>query len=262
MRWSDDKRQWRRSKAGAVKKSSKPATSSVLKIAINMAILLLLVGITVIYFFIFPKYPIRHVVVEQGGANVDELAIRDKVSPHLRHGFFRTSVRAIQKDLLQLPWIKAVVVQKKWPDSVLIKLTLGDTVAKWNKNAYLLDGGVVYQTPKPLAKGVLPELNSSQNDASALLELYYAFKADLATDALSIQALNETDTHEYIIILNNGIVLNLGDKNLQQRVHRFVKTYPFELVDKAGNIAYVDLRYENGMAVGWRSDNQASKNTM
>lgn len=255
MKWSDDKRQWRRSKAGAVKRSSKQ-TPSVLKITTYMAMLLALLGLAFIYFFLLPKFPIRHVLVQHGNANVDEMAIRDKVSPHLRHGFFRTPVRAIQKDLLQLPWIKAAVVQKKWPDSILIKLTLSDTVAKWNKNAYLLDGGVVYQTSKPLTKMVLPELSSTQNDAPALLELYYAFKADLATDALSIQALNETNENEYVVILSNGIVLNLGDKDLQQRMQRFAKTYPLELVDKAANIAYVDLRYENGMAVGWRNNNQ------
>lgn len=261
MKWSDDKRQWRRNKAGAVKRSSKQP-ASVLKTTIHVAILLALLGVVFIYFFLLPKFPIRHVRVEHGNANVDELAIRDKISPHLRDGFFRTSVRGIQKDLLQLPWIKAAVVQKKWPDSICIKLTLGDTVAKWNKNAYLLDGGVVYQTPKPLTKVVLPELNSTQNNAPALLELYYAFKADLAADALSIQALNETNEHEYVVILSNGIVLNLGDKDLQQRMHRFAKTYPIELVDKASNIAYVDLRYENGMAVGWRNAKQLPANTV
>lgn len=255
MGWGSYKRQWRRSKAGAVKKSPKQA-ASILKISINMAILLALLGMACIYFFMLPKFPIRHVLVEQGRTAVDELAIRDKVSPHLRQGFFRAHVRLIQQDLLQLPWIKTATVEKKWPDNILIKLTLHDTVAKWNKNAYLLDNGAVYQTQKPLTRVVLPEINSVQNDAPALLELYYAFKADLSTEALSIQALNETTDHEYVVILSNGIVLNLGDKDLQQRVHRFVKTYPLELIDKANNIAYVDLRYQSGMAVGWRSNNK------
>jgi cell division protein FtsQ len=255
MRWSDDKRQWRRSKAGAVKKSSKK-TSTRLKRSLSLAILSVLIFSTAIYFFVLPKFPVRHVIVQHGNATIDEIAIRNVVSPHLRRGFFRAHVNGIQADLLQLPWIKTVVVEKTWPDKLLIKLSLHDTVAKWNKNAYLLDNGVVYQTHIPLTVAPLPEINSSQNDAPALLGLYYAFKADLATEALSIQSLNESNVREYSVILSNGIVLNLGDKDLQERMRRFVKVYPLELVDKANRIVYVDLRYQNGMAVGWRNDNK------
>ena len=131
-------------------------------------------------------------------------------------------------------------------------------MAKWNQNAYLLDNGQIYSSQKILTHALLPGINSTQNDAPAVLELYYTFKADLATEALSIQTLNETSDREYVVVLNNGIVLNLGDKDLQQRVHRFVKTYPLELIDKASDIAYVDLRYENGMAVGWRDKSAAN----
>jgi cell division protein FtsQ len=251
MRWSDDKRQWRRSKAGAVKKSSKQ-TKPILKRGLSLVILSVCILSVAIYFFMLPKFPVRHVIVQHGDVAVDENAIRAAVSPHLRHGFFRAHVNGIQADLLQLPWIKTAVVEKTWPDNILIKLSMHDTVARWNKNAYLLDNGVIYQPQIPFTATPLPELSSTQNNAPAVLELYYAFKADLATEALSIQALNETSEREYVVVLSNGIVLNLGDKDLQQRVHRFVRTYPLELVDKANRIAYVDLRYENGMAVGWR----------
>ncbi len=251
MRWSDDKRQWRRSKAGAVKKSSKQ-TRPMLKRGLSLVILSACILSVAVYFFMLPKFPVRHVIVQHGDVAIDEDAIRAAVSPHLRHGFFRAYVNGIQADLLQLPWVKTAEVEKTWPDNLLIKLSMHDTVARWNKNAYLLDNGVVYQPHIPLTATPLPELSSAQNDAPALLALYYAFKADLATEALSIQSLTETSEREYVVVLSNGIDLNLGDKDLQQRVHRFVKTYPLELVDKANRIAYVDLRYENGMAVGWR----------
>ena len=251
MKWGDDKRQWRRSKVGAVKKSSRKA-KPVLKRGLSLVILGTCILGVVIYFFVLPKFPVRHVIVQHGNVAIDEEAIRIAVSPHLRHGFFRAHVNGIQSDLLQLPWIEAAAVEKIWPNNIRIKLSIHDTVARWNKNAYLLDNGVVYQPHIPLTATPLPELSSAQNDAPALLALYYAFKADLATEALSIQSLTETSEREYVVVLSNGIVLNLGDKDLQQRVHRFVRTYPLELVDKANRIAYVDLRYENGMAVGWR----------
>ncbi|MCD6045337.1 MAG: ftsQ [Gammaproteobacteria bacterium] len=257
MRWSEDKRQWRRSKAGAVKKSSKKGTP-ILKRGLSLTILSAFLLIAAIYFFMWSWFPVRHVVVQHGNATIDEEAIRTVVSPHLRRGFFRAHVHGIQADLLQLPWIKTAMVEKTWPDNILIRLSLHDAVARWNKNAYLLDNGVVCQTRIPLTAVPLPEVNSPQNDAPALLEIYYALKADLATAALNIQSLNESSTREYSVVLSNGIVLNLGDKDLQQRMRRFVKVYPLELVDKANRIAYVDLRYENGLAVGWRSDDKTN----
>lgn len=257
MRWSDDKRQWRRSKAGAVKKNSK-ATKPILKRGLSLMILLACVLMVAMYFCMLPKFPVRHVIVQHGNVAVDEDAIRSIVSPHLRHGFFRAGVKGIQSDLLQLPWIKTAVVEKIWPDNIRIKLGLHEVVARWNETAYLLDNGVVYQPRMPLSAVPLPQLSSTQNDSPLVLEHYYAFKADLATEALSIQSLSETKEREYIVVLSNGIVLNLGDTDLQQRVHRFVKTYPLELVDKANRIAYVDLRYQNAMAVGWRDANKMS----
>ncbi len=260
MRWTDDRRQWRCSNAGAVKKKSKKSTS-VLTLSLNLLILCVVVIVVAIYFFMSPRFPIRHVAVEHGRAFIDENVIRNRVTPHLQHGFFYTQVKGIQEDLLQLPWIKTAVVEKTWPDRLVIKLSVREAVAKWNKNAYLLDNGVVYHAKAPLTAAVLPELNSLEENGPVLLELYYAFKADLNTVALSIQDLNETSGREYVVFLNNGIVLNLGEKDLQRRLHRFVKAYPVELADKVNRIAYVDLRYENGMAVGWRNDEKVNAAT-
>ncbi len=255
MKWTDDRRQWRRSKVGAVKKSTK-RKAPFFKIAINVAILLALFAMAGVYFFVLPNYPVRHVLVEHGTAKIDEIAVRDVVSPQLRHGFFHAHVNTIQQQLLQLPWVKTAIISKKWPDRLLITLTTHTPIAVWNKGAYLLDNGAVYQTSLVLTAAPLPQVNSPQNDGAKLVELYYAFNADLSTVALNIATLNETNDGEYVIILNNNIALNLGDTDLQQRVHRFVKTYPVELEDKANDIAYVDLRYGNGLAVGWRQMNQ------
>ena len=150
MRWSEDKPRWRRSKVGAVKRKPKQATSiSVLRITVPIVLLLLFLGMAFLYFFTLPKFPVRSVKIEHGNARIDEAAIRTIVSAHVRHGFFRTSVSSIQSDLLQLPWLKTAVVQRKWPDTLVIQLTVRDVVAKWNQSAYLLDNGAVYSVQNP-----------------------------------------------------------------------------------------------------------------
>ena len=50
--------------------------------------------------------------------------------------------------------------------------------------------------------------------------------------------------------LNNGMVLELGREDMQQRLERFVAVQKAgDIKQRAGGVTYVDLRYRNGFAV-------------
>jgi cell division protein FtsQ len=53
--------------------------------------------------------------------------------------------------------------------------------------------------------------------------------------------------------LDNGIIVRFGRKQIEERSARFVAVVLRMLVQRAADIAYVDLRYTNGFAIGWRS---------
>ena len=61
--------------------------------------------------------------------------------------------------------------------------------------------------------------------------------------------------HAWILVLNNGIRLELGKEALVERVKRFLLLYP-KLKHKQQQIVYFDLRYDTGVAVGWKEQAQ------
>jgi cell division protein FtsQ len=52
--------------------------------------------------------------------------------------------------------------------------------------------------------------------------------------------------------LDNGMMLQLGHKDILTRLAHFVKVYPKIVGSRVADIEYVDLRYPNGVAVRWK----------
>ena len=55
-------------------------------------------------------------------------------------------------------------------------------------------------------------------------------------------------------ILNNGIMLFLGQEGLLDRLNRFTLAYHNKLEKMSHKIDYIDLRYVNGIAIGWKDN--------
>ena len=66
-----------------------------------------------------------------------------------------------------------------------------------------------------------------------------------------IRTLMLSERFAWRLQLDNGIVLNLGRQEYVARLQRYIDIFPY-LRDQSDNIEYVDLRYDTGMAVGWK----------
>jgi cell division protein FtsQ len=66
--------------------------------------------------------------------------------------------------------------------------------------------------------------------------------------------------------LANGVTVRLGRRQIDERFERFMSTAVKVVSQRADDIQYVDMRYTNGFAIGWRgalargSDEDGSKN--
>ena len=53
--------------------------------------------------------------------------------------------------------------------------------------------------------------------------------------------------------LDNGVTVRLGRKRVDERFETFMATALKIVAQRATDIAYIDMRYANGFAIGWRS---------
>ena len=72
---------------------------------------------------------------------------------------------------------------------------------------------------------------------------------------LNIDELVLSERFAWQLTLNDGVRLDLGRENRVERIQRFMDAYPKIKVSKNKNqqVDYIDLRYDTGLAVGWKS---------
>ena len=74
----------------------------------------------------------------------------------------------------------------------------------------------------------------------------------LAPLGLRIVQLVEDERGEMEVVLAGGMRIALGSEDFLGRMQRFITVYRGELAARAGDVARVDLRYSNGVAVSFR----------
>ena len=87
-----------------------------------------------------------------------------------------------------------------------------------------------------------------------MLTQYRRMTAVVAKLSLRITQLVLTAPRSWQLTLSNGITLELGRHRAFNHLLRFVDVYNRVFARKAKQVASVDLRYINGMAVQWKTD--------
>src|SRR5208282_5937771 len=86
---------------------------------------------------------------------------------------------------------------------------------------------------------------------------FFFFFNDTATTEIYTLSLHDAlplDTRgAWELLLDNGVTVRLGNRQVDERFERFATAALHLISQRATDIAYVDMRYSNGFAVGWRN---------
>ncbi|MGL5948961.1 MAG: cell division protein FtsQ/DivIB [Aeromonas sp.] len=157
----------------------------------------------------------------------------------------------IQAALLQLPWVQQAAVRKRWPNTLQVALTEQTVAARWNKTEFLNDQGERFAAPDRVQTPLL--LLSGPNDqASTVLRASLRYQTQLVAHGYPLQRVHLTPRHAWELTLESGITLYLGRNDVVLRLQRFIDAFPE--IEPHEQVAYVDLRYDTGIAVGWKAN--------
>ena len=53
--------------------------------------------------------------------------------------------------------------------------------------------------------------------------------------------------------LDSGVTVRLGRREVDERIDRFIHTASQVIAHRLNEINYIDMRYSNGFAIGWRN---------
>lgn len=197
------------------------------------------------------QVPVQQIVVSGDRQFIDDAVVKKLIRDKHPGSFFELDVEQVHHDLEALPWVYRASVRKRWPNSLNIYLVEQVAAAKWNSDLLLNQYGESFPAQAPGV--VLPELFGPGGSEQTALQGYRAMQSLLDRAKLQISELTLSERFAWNIRLDNGVRLNLGRIEFVDRLQRFVDLYPL-LLKEQKQLDYVDLRYDTGLAVGWKAE--------
>ena len=185
--------------------------------------------------------------------HVDPAAVRAAVAPVVGRGFFDTRVDTVSTAVKQIPWVAEADVRREWPHTLRVDIVEEVPVAHWNGGGLVDAQGRVFVKDQTGDYKDLPQLSGKDADAEDVLSEYDTLTNLVTPRGLSIVALDVDARGAATVELSDGIEVRLGREDASGRLARFTALALPALGARLATVAYVDMRYTNGFAVGWKT---------
>ncbi|MBX3649812.1 MAG: cell division protein FtsQ/DivIB [Burkholderiales bacterium] len=180
--------------------------------------------------------PVVHVTRQQ----VEEI-VRSEVSGTL----FTLRLDKAREAFEKLPWVRSANVRRQWPGVLEVALTEHVPLARWGRDALVNVQGEVFAAA---FDGNLPVFNGPPGAAKEMTIQYHHFRRSLEDIGRTPGEINVSPRRAWQLRLDDGMTLDLGREQVEQRLRRFVAVYPRTIARMTRPVDRVDLRYANGFA--------------
>jgi cell division protein FtsQ len=195
--------------------------------------------------------PVRRLVVEGTFQRVTPPQVEAIVAQELEAGFLSVDLRAMRERLLELHWVDRVTVRRVWPD-VVVAVVEHRAAARWGARGLLNERGELFAAEIEQAFPELPQLDGPPGSEQEVARRYLELRGPMAAAELELESLAMDARGSWLLKLDGGQQVRLGRRDVDQRLERFFGVAAPVLRDDFERVEYVDLRYTNGFAVGWR----------
>ncbi len=204
--------------------------------------------------------PIETVAVQGSFQRVSALDVERAVKERVRGaGLVTVNLETVRRAVEQLPWVDVVTVERAWPRGLRLRVTEQVAAARWGANGLLNTRGELFMSEVRHIPPELPKLSGPPGTEHAVAQRYLAIHGRLVEAGMRITALRLDARGSWEIDLDSGVTVRLGRRQVEERFERFVVAALPLVARRAADIAYVDLRYSNGFAVGWRGGADAAR---
>lgn len=183
-----------------------------------------------------------------------------KVSVH-GAGLLSVNLGAVRASVARLPWVDTASVARSWPRGLVVRIVEQVPVARWGGGGLINARGERFESDARRIPPNLPLLSGPQGSEPTVAERYFAMRARLTEVGLTMTALRLDARGAWQFDLADGVTVRLGRKRIDARFGTFVAVAAKIVVERASDIAYVDMRYMNGFAIGWRAGDAAHRAT-
>jgi cell division protein FtsQ len=195
--------------------------------------------------------PVRSIRVEGSLSSAEQEAVQAVLAASIAGGVLSLGLEALTSRIHELSWPREVRIRRVWPDGLVVQVERETAVAAWGDAEFLTGAGKVVRFPEPERRAGLPVLAASLSTPRNAMQTYLFLQEQLSESGLRIGRLEENRIGEWTVTLDNGVTVALGNEALSERVRRFLAIYRHARAERGAELAHVDARYRNGVAVRW-----------
>jgi cell division protein FtsQ len=197
--------------------------------------------------------PVRVISIDGSFQRVSPGQIEKAVAPFASQGFMSVDLADIQRAVEALPWVDYARIARRWPNSLRVTVTEQTAAARWGESGLLNTRGELFVRAAAHVPPELPRLSGPEGSESQVAQRYLAAQGRMLEAGMRIAALRLDERGAWEFDLDNGVTVRLGRRDVDERIDRFIHTASQVIAHRLTEISYVDMRYSNGFAIGWRN---------
>jgi cell division protein FtsQ len=150
--------------------------------------------------------------------------------------------------------VDSVSVQRAWPRGLNVLVIEQTAAARWGERGLLNTRGELFDTDERHIPPELAQLAGPDGKESLVAQRYLAAEGRLSQAGLRLTAMRLDARGAWEFDLANGVTVRLGRRQVDERFEKFMNTALKLVTQRGEDVAYVDMRYTNGFAIGWRGN--------
>lgn len=199
--------------------------------------------------------PIESVVINGAFQRVSAIQLEEALSPHVQTGFLDVDLHAMRAELASIPWVANASVRRRWPGLIEVQIVEQQPSACWGERGLLNIKGELFVTEASHIPVELPRLDGPDGFEGRVAAMYFRIENRLEQRGMAAVSLRLDNRGAWEFKLSNGIQVRLGASTVEQRLDRFFIALDQVLSSQAEHVEYIDMRYTNGFAIGWKDRN-------
>jgi cell division protein FtsQ len=197
--------------------------------------------------------PVRVISIDGSFQRVSPGQIEKAVAPFANQGFMSADLADIQRAVETLPWVDHARIARRWPNSLRVTVIEQTAAARWGESGLLNTRGELFVRTATHVPPELPHLSGPEGSESQVAKRYLSAQGRMLEAGMRIAALRLDERGAWEMDLDSGVTVRLGRRDVDERVERFIHTASQVIAHRLTEISYVDMRYSNGFAIGWRN---------
>ncbi|MBI2384219.1 MAG: FtsQ-type POTRA domain-containing protein [Gammaproteobacteria bacterium] len=194
--------------------------------------------------------PLSRLEVSGSLTHVRPDAVRAALAPHLNGTLLSLDLDAIRAAAAALPWVGQVRVERVWPGTVRVSVREHEVFAHWGQSALLSHEGIVFSQGDSAPPEGLQTLAGPVGQEAVVLETFRALTERLQDTDFMLAELRLSDRGDWTARTAQGLELRFGRGDPVRKLPLLLGAAAPALAGRLPEIAYLDLRYTNGFAVG------------